>query len=60
VTALTMLLALRCSSRARFTEPRSASALTSISASCTTSLVSDTFCCVVWPAVTATPVTSFG
>jgi hypothetical protein len=55
-----MLFALRCSSSARFTDPRSASALTSISASCTTSLVSETFCCTVWPGLTATPVTSFG
>ncbi len=49
VIALTMLAAFRCSSSARFTVPRSASALTEISASWTASATSATSCATVPP-----------
>ena len=60
VTELTMLVALRCSSSARFTVPRSASALTAISASCTASAVSAMSCATDPPSRTTMPVTTLG
>ena len=60
VTALTMLLELRCSSSARFTVPRSASALTAISSSCTASATSATSWLTVPSAGTTTPVIVLG
>jgi hypothetical protein len=55
-----MLAALRCSSTARFTLPRSAAALTEISASWTTSADSEMSCATAPPSGTTTPVTSLG
>ena len=61
VTALTMLVALRCSSSARFTVPRSASALTEISASCTASADErDVLARPTPPSGTTIPVTTLG
>ena len=55
-----MLVAFRCSSSARFTVPRSASALTAISSSCTTSATSAMSWLAVPSAGTTTPVTILG
>jgi hypothetical protein len=55
-----MLVAFRCSSSARFTVPRSASAVTAISASCTTSADSAMSCATDPPSATTIPVTTFG